>query len=280
MMPVRTKIFSKSTIVTVLIWTSIITYAFFDHFHFIKSKYFVYILAAVEVSFMIYFIYKINKILAVYKIEKTKHYYMDEALHCSIKKVFGSHPILKLLFSEISIFLYAFLGWMIKPNISNGILFSYYKTTLYKVFFWVMLISTIISIPVFHLLLMQWHPVVAWTVTLLTIYTLFWLFGDYSMIKNKPIIVTDNELIIRIGSRWKVDIDISNIETIQNHILKNEEEYIKLTVLNEENVYMSFHEPIQIEGLFGIHKRSSEIALYIDNASDFINIINQSVLDT
>jgi len=266
----RTKIYSKSTIITLMLWTTILTYGYFNYFNFAHPKYLIYLFAILEGLFFIYFVYKLNKIIVVYKVNKNKYYYPDEALHYSIEKIFGTHPILKILFSEVSLFLYAILGWKLKVDSSKGDLFYYYKTTQYIVLFWVIFISTIFTIPVFHFLLIQWSPVIAWIVTGVTIYSLIWFIGDYYMIKNKPIILTDSQLIIRIGSRWSTDIDLSNIKTIKISTSDTPEEYEILSTTNETNTLMDLHKPIEIKGLFGFTKITSNLVLYVDEPHKFI----------
>ncbi len=150
-------------------------------------------------------------------------------------------------------------------------LFTYYKTSQYTALFWVIFISTLISTPVLHFLLMQWHEWIAWIVTGLTIYGLIWLYIDYRAIKHNPITLLDNILHIRIGKRWKADVALSNIKNIESFVSEEmETKYTELTILNEKNIFIDVHSPIEIEGTFGIMKRTSKIALYVDEPSLFI----------
>jgi len=161
---------------------------------------------------------------------------------------------------------------LLQANIDKGTLFTYHKTTQYPAFFWVAFISTLITTPLFHFLLMQWHEVIAWVVTGLTIYGLIWLYGDYSVIKRKPIVLLEERLLIRIGIRWKADIDLSNIKSIESSVSEEvEEEYTNISILaTEKNIFINLHEPIVVEGIFGITKTTSKIALYVDESNKLI----------
>ncbi len=154
-------------------------------------------------------------------------------------------------------------------------LFTYHKTTQYPAFFWVMFISTLITTPIFHFLLMQWNEVIAWIVTGLTIYGLIWLYGDYRVIKHKSIVLLEDKLLIRIGIRWKADIELSNIQSIESSVSEEvEEEYTNISILaTEKNIFINLHEPIVVEGMFGITKTTSKIALYVDEVDIFIKYI-------
>ncbi len=164
---------------------------------------------------------------------------------------------------------------LLQSNTDKRTLFTYHKTTQYPAFFWVMFISTLITTPVFHFLLMQWNEVIAWVVTGSTIYGLIWLYVDYMVIKHKLIILLENKLLIRIGIRWKVDVNLSNIESIESSVSeKVEEEYTNISILaTEKNVFISLHDSIVVEGIFGITKRTSKIALYVDEVDIFRNDI-------
>lgn len=255
----------------ILLFIVLLGYGVLKYFNDIQSNYLLYLFAIIETGLFIYFVYRIKKVLSVFKSEKDNYCFTDEALHASMAKVFGTHRILKLFFSEISIFLYAFLGWVLKPSTHKGTLFTYHKTTQYTAFFWVMFISTLITTPVFHFFLTQWNEVIAWIITGATIYGLIWLYGDYNMVKHKPIVLLEDKLLIRIGIRWKADIDVSNIESIETSVSEEaEEEYTNISILaTEKNIFINLHEPIVVEGIFGIKKTTSKIALYVDEADKF-----------
>jgi len=149
--------------------------------------------------------------------------------------------------------------------------FFYHTTIPYKPFLWIMVFSTLIGIPVFHLLLSQWHDAVAWIVTILSVFLVLWLMYDYRLIKNNPIILTSSQIQMYIGSRWHVDVPLENIKTIETHMSEEKiEAYLNLSILNETNVYLALKQPITIRGVFGKKKVSDKLALYVDDSSEFI----------
>jgi len=149
--------------------------------------------------------------------------------------------------------------------------FSYHTTIPYKPFLWVMVLSTLIGIPVFHLLLSQWHDEVAWIVTILSVFLVLWLMYDYRLIKNNPIVLTSTQVQMHIGSRWHVDIPLRSIKMIETHMSEEKMEmYLNLSILNETNVYLVLKQPIIIRGVLGKKKVSDKLALYVDDSSEFI----------
>jgi len=134
-----------------------------------------------------------------------------------------------------------------------------------------MIISTLIGIPVFHLLLSQWNDAIAWVVTGLSFYTIVWLIYDYRVMQNSPIVLTSTLLSIKIGSRWKTKIPLALIKKIHTSIAQEEDkEYQDLAILNEKNIYLELSEPIEIKGMFGMNKKRDKIALYFDEPNDFV----------
>ena len=263
--------------IKVLLITALLIYAILKYFDLVHSSYLLYLMAVIEAGFFIYLLYRIKKVIATYKSERGNYYFNEDALYAAISKVIGTNMLIRFAFSEILVFFYTILGWMLKkPDTSRGMLFTYHKSTQYGVLIWVILISTIVTTPIFHFLLMQWHVSVAWIVTGLTIYGLIWFYGDYSAIKHKPIVLTKDKMLIRIGIRWKADINLSNIENIKNHMVEEEEkEYTEMTILNEKNVFITLHKPIVAESLFGITKTICKIALYVDKPYEFLEYIAQ-----
>ena len=241
------------------------------------SIYFLYLIAMIEVGFFAYLVYRIKKIITVYKSERDNYYFKEDSLYAAVGNVIGTNMIIRLIFSETSVFFYAFLGWKLKKSdTSKGTLFTYHKTIQYGILFWVIFVITIITAPVLHFLLIQWHVSVAWVVTGLTIYSLIWFCGDYNIIKHKPIVLLENKLLIRIGIRWKADIALPNIQNVESIVSEEEEKaYTNLTLLvHEKNIFITLHEPVRIEGMFGIMKTTSKIALYVDEPYGFIEKIS------
>jgi hypothetical protein len=166
---------------------------------------------------------------------------------------------------------------MFEKNIDkNTLLFSYHKTLQYKPFLWVMIVSTLIGIPVFHLLLSQWNDTIAWVVTGFSFYTIVWLIYDCRVIKNSPIALTPTILSIKLGSRWKTKIPLALIEKLHTSLTYEEAKvYQNLVILNEKNIYLELLHPIEIKGMFGMNKKRDKIALYLDEPNDFVKQLKE-----
>ena len=205
------------------------------------------------------------------------YYYTFDKIEGVLTQVYGEYKILSFLVSEMMIFYYALFGCFIKKksfdNVSGH---TYIKETMYGVFLWVILISTMIEVPIIHYFLSLWSVTVAWVVTGLTLYGMIWLLGDYKAIKHMPIRINETHLFIRIGVRSKVDISFSNIDTISSNVKEEEKESYKLLVLMttvDANIYITLKEKVNIKGILGSKKGIDKVALYVDEPSLFMDDI-------
>jgi len=236
-----------------------------------------YVWAFVEILLTLYALYKLKKLVLAYKENKNVYYYAFEKLRNILIQVYRKPKIIQYVISEITVFYYAFYGWFVKKkSFENVSEYTYIKETMYGVFLWVIFISTMIEVPIVHYFLSLWSVTVAWVVTGVTLYGMIWLLGDYKAIKYMPIRINETHLFIRIGVRSKVDIALSNIDTISSHIKEEEKESYKLLVLMttvDANIYITLKEKVHIKGIFGSKKEVDKIALYVDEPSLLMDAI-------
>jgi hypothetical protein len=119
-----------------------------------------------------------------------------------------------------------------------------------------------------HLLVGIWSPIAAWILTALSIYSAAWLAGDYHAIRLYPIRVTERELAISIGLRWRVAIprDLVVDATV---IDASPEGALRLGIV-EPTVLLTLSRPVEVRGLFGITRRATAITLTIDEPERFL----------
>ncbi len=238
-------------------------------------NYILYLWAAIEIVLILYTLYNIKKVISLYKSDTKRYYYTSDKLENVLIQVYGKHKIISFLVSELMVFYYAVFGWFIKKKSFEDVgEYTYSKDTMYGVLFWVIMGVSLIEVPVAHFFLSLWSETVAWIVTGLTLYGMVWLLGGYKAIKYSPIRISEETLWVRIGLRSKVDIALSNIETITSSVNDNEEElYERLLVMTtvEPNIYISLKNKVEIVGLFGMRKEVDKIAFYVDDCNGLVN---------
>jgi hypothetical protein len=144
------------------------------------------------------------------------------------------------------------------------------------VFFFVIAVETF----AIHLLLSRWSDVAAWILTGLSIYTVVWLLGDYRAWKARRIVMDNDTLHLRVGTRWEAEIPVSQIDDVglnPEKPVKGDGRFIA-RVWGEPNVWLRFVEPVEFTGMYGVRQRASEVQLHIDDSSEFLAAIQTHAL--
>jgi len=277
---IRKKLFPFSTLYMVYLLTSSIAYALLKDIEPNYLKYILYMGVVAEIFVLLYLLYKIKKIILLYKEEKKNSFFLCDTVESVAQKNFSHIPIFSFIVLESLIWFYAFFGWFMRYTPSRNEIvnsFTYYKTTLYKAFFWVFMFAFLIETPLIHFLLLHWSITAAWIVTVSTVYGLVWFIGDYNMIKHQPVVLTSDKILIRLGMRSKVDIELSNILDIQNIAMPTEDIVTLSLMSGDTNVYLVFRNPVKIRGAFGKKKTVSDLNLYLDNPSEFVSKVKERI---
>lgn len=58
--------------------------------------------------------------------------------------------------------------------------FTYHRKSLYPALFLVVLLLIIVETLALHLLIQRWSPGIAWLLTGLSLYSIFWIIGDFN----------------------------------------------------------------------------------------------------
>lgn len=124
---------------------------------------------------------------------------------------------------------------------------------------------------VLHLLIQHWSTVFAWILTASSIYTLFWLLGDYQASRLHPLVLGSEYLYVRTGLRWQVDIPLVQIAGIRKatRLRGKASNYLNAAVYGEPRCVLELREPVVVHGLFGTQRTVTSIGLTVDDESQF-----------
>lgn len=228
-----------------------------------------YVLPLIEGGALLFALYNIRRVVQQYRRVRPTMVYPTDALEASLGQVFGKSPVLTLLVTELSIPYYVLFGWLQRFTTSDPslTLLSHHRASRYGalvgMFGGALLLETI----GLHLVIQHWSDTAAWVLTALSIYSLIWLIGDYQAVRLHPHVLSDQQLLIRTGLRWRIDVDWHNIAAVQRtppHRSRRVD-YVNAAVEGEPKLVLQLHEPVTARGLFGIQRRVRQIGLTVDD---------------
>lgn len=229
--------------------------------------------AVAELLFIIYAAKKFSKIKASYNVHQANFPDPIFNLRAAMVGEFGNSLSIKVLASELAVLRYGLLFWKKeKPGLNQGDTFTTHKDVGYIALWCIFLLAVMVEITAVHLLLMRWNHTAANVLTALSLYGVIFLIADLSAIVKRKIMITNGQLILRTGLRWRSIIKVSNIVSltkITNDTPPTESCFNGGIIKSSGNVFISFKEPVQVDKIYGVSKQFSSVILNIDNFEAF-----------
>lgn len=121
-----------------------------------------------------------------------------------------------------------------------------------------------------HLLLRHWSATVAWTMTLLDAYGIWWLVRDYRDLGRHVTTIEHGVLHLRYGTRWSVDVPLSNIACVKPITGEwKRKGVLKVAMMDDPKLMIELREPQIANGLMGIKRQIDAIAILPDEPERF-----------
>ncbi|HSE40887.1 MAG TPA: hypothetical protein VLH08_08995 [Acidobacteriota bacterium] len=228
------------------------------------------IIPFIEVAAVLYICFKIPGIWKRYKNAKETELYISDAFEAAAGDMMRRNRLIKIVLTEFLLMYLAFGGWFKKYQKSGSFsTFTYHQKSSYSTILGVMSFLLIVETVGLHLIVMHWSVMTANIITALSIYGLIWLIGDFHAIRLHPVILTEHDLLLRTGIRWRATIPISEIADVEiGSKPRKNKSYLRASVLYPR-VIVHLHHPIPVKGLFGMLRHPSRLGLSIDDPEQF-----------
>jgi hypothetical protein len=195
-----------------------------------------------------------------------------ERMREAAREVLGAHLLSDALAFEIAICYCALAGWGAKP-VSSPATFTYHRRAAYGAIVAAVLLVLAAETIGLHLLLQRWSPAAAWVLTVLSLYSGFWLIGLYQAVRLRPIRIEEDRLLIRIGLKWRIEVpfaDVAGFEILRpGTVLPKRKDLLRAVVLGESRYLLRLARPLTAEGPYGIRKQVGQIAFTVDEPQRF-----------
>ena len=276
---IRKSSIPKITVVPVFVLSLLLAYRILPDQYESTLNYIEYLIVPVEltvIGFLIYYVIKIGRGLDQSKSTLSK---FPETLKRVLENAGLPSLQSNVISSEASLFYYTFTGWG-GPDPLAANEFTYYKSSGYKSVFVVVLFLLPAETFALHYWLQSYSDTLAWVLTAISIYSVFFILGDRNSIRHRPIALAEEALQINIGIRWSFDLNYELIEKVElREGDETVEKFANLSTFGYGNVVISLKEKTKLIGIYGIRKTTDKIALSIDDKDRFIKQLHEKLSD-
>jgi hypothetical protein len=171
--------------------------------------------------------------------------------------------------------LYYGLAWRAKPHVADGCrAFTLHRRSgIQDILLFVGLASLLEILPV-HLVVAHWSTTAAWIATGLSLYGAFWLTALSRSFELRPALVSQAEILLRLGLLAQLRIPVSAVRAVSKSIPADA---VILPRQTAPELYIEFTRPLQLEKPFGMRRIVTGIAVSADDSAEFEQAVFSSV---
>ncbi len=183
------------------------------------------------------------------------------------RQVLRSRVLGDVLTTEVMLLYYAFRKRERDGEASGA--FTVHRTSTYVHVLVGIGMALIMETVAVHFLVRLHSPALAWVLTLLSLYTLLWLIGDYRALVARPIRVTASHLRFRYGLRWEGDVPLDAVKEVEllpppMGPTPKEKGRLVVSLPGGANLKLLFERPMDFLGLYGRRKAITELRMRVD----------------
>jgi len=180
-----------------------------------------------------------------------------ERIRAGCTGVIGENAVSRAVATELSVFYSALAPHRREDGFTHG-----QKAGWSAVAFVLGLVTVAEAIPI-ELFLRRFGNAPVAIAAAIHLYALLWFLGDARALRNRVTRIDGNTLRLRLGLRWAADIPLRLIESVETG--PSPVGSLRLKVLGTTNLVLRLRQPIEVSGLFGITRRSSTLAVQLDD---------------
>ena len=235
----------------------------------------------VELGVIAFVLIKARRIIGDFKKKKNQKIDFFDALKITCSAALPNR-IGKILATEIAVVYYAF-NFLGKKEIAENE-FTYFEKSGIKATVWVFIMLIFVETGVTHLLVERWNSTVAWVLAFLSLYTCLQVFALLRSMDHRLISINKEErlLSLKYGFFNQTTIKIDEIEQVEinKRSLPEDKSIVQfspLGMLDTHNVIIRLKSEHVLNRIYGLEKKYTAIAIYVDEKEKFIEKINKKL---
>jgi hypothetical protein len=184
--------------------------------------------------------------------------------------IFGRGVLSSAVAAEIAVAWYALFSWRRRADHDRG--FTFYRVSGWSTVLAVLVLLIAAEGSATHLMLARWSTRAAWTLTILDVYAVLWLLGDFRALALRPTTFDGAMLRLRLGLRWSADVAASNIASVSRvapGAFPKAKDVLRFSMLDEPAYAIEFREPVLVSGMLGLSRRVRAVGVLPDQPERF-----------
>jgi hypothetical protein len=125
------------------------------------------------------------------------------------------------------------------------------------------------------------HPNVAWVLTAISAWALWWIAADYRALGRETVQLDDEQLRLRIGRRHDIRLPVDAVDAVIRPTFRDlptpgtrqGDDYLNLTKPAPPNVLVVLRNPTRIRLLAGVHRNIRRLSLRLDDPLAFVKAL-------
>lgn len=207
---------------------------------------------------------------AVWKARRDATADPPEQLRRAAFELTRNHRVAAVFASEIAVFWYAFGSWRARAHACAGSsAFTHHRRSGHAGIVLAFLLVLASEGLVVHALLRNLSSLIAWIFTISSAYAALWVIADYRATVLRPILVSDESLLVRAGLRCTLQVPRARIASIGRTKPDHGKECVNLTFLGTPTHWLTFSEPMAADGPYGWRRRVRAVGLAPDQPKLF-----------
>lgn len=199
----------------------------------------------------------------------------EAAIESGFRDRFGDSPIARLMTFEARMWFYALFApkdYVAGSNAEER--FSYHLKDGHASNQQGFIMLILIELPILHVLLMLfWSPVIAWIVSLMTVWGLCFLIGEYRACTRRQTSIDLDSVRVRFGLLPELQIPLAQIDRVDRSVVAVSRwaaDTVRFCDSGNPNIVIHLKQPIVTTNLFGSGRMVDRVFLGLDKPQLFI----------